>query len=194
MLRGVDRLVLPPRSLVVVGGLPGAGKTTLLRRLTPIANAVTLDSESATRRWMRLPLPYRALRPLAHAEHHLRIAFAILVLPGGVVVHDTSTRAASRRWLLALAALARRPAHLLLLDVPADTARAGQHARRRTLPSSSFARHTRRWTALRAHARAGAVPGERWRCVLLLDRAAVDALAAIDVRRRSRPRLACVAA
>ncbi len=175
------RLTLPPRSLLVVGGLPGSGKTTLLRRLGPIHHAVTLDSDAATRRWMRLPLPYRALRPLAHAEHHLRIALAVLLAPGGVVVHETSTRAASRRWLLALARLARRPAHLLLLDVDPTTAHAGQHARRRTLPSSSFARHTHRWHALRAHAARGTIPGEPWTRVLLLDRAATDVLGAIAV-------------
>ena len=178
-----DRLTLPPRSLVVVGGLPGAGKTTLLRRLAPIAGAVVLDSESATRRWMRLPLPYRALRPLAHAEHHLRIALAVLLTPGGVVVHDTSTRAASRRWLLGLATLARRPAQLVLLDVDPDTAQAGQHARRRTLPSSSFARHAQRWRALRAHAATGHLPGEGWDRVLLLHRAQADALESIAIRR-----------
>jgi predicted kinase len=191
----VDRIALPPRSLLVVGGLPGAGKTTLVRRLAPIAGAVVLDSEPATRRWMRLPLPYRLLRPLAHAEHHLRIALALLLAPGAVVVHETATRRASRRWLLALAALARRPAHLLLLDVPAEAARAGQHARRRTVPSASFARHAGRWRALRAHAATGALPGEPWRRVLLLDRAAADALAAVEVRPApGRPPLARVAA
>ncbi len=60
------RLTFAARSLVVDGGLPASGKTTLLERLGEVPGAVVLDSAGATRRWGRLPVPYRALRPLAH--------------------------------------------------------------------------------------------------------------------------------
>ncbi len=178
------RLTFAARSLVVVGGLPGSGKTTLLERLGDVPGAVVLDSAGATRRWGRLPVPYRALRPLAHLEHHARIALAVLVAaPGGVVVHDTATRAAERRWLLGLARIARRPAHLVLLDVDPVTAHAGQVARRRAVPERSRRRHAARWGALREHAASGRLPGEHWSSVRLLDRTAADALTGLAVRR-----------
>jgi len=170
------RLTFAPRALVVLGGLPGAGKTTLLERLGGVPGAVVLDSAGATARWRRLPVPYRALRPFAHLEHHARIALAVVTAPGGVVVHETATRAASRRWLLALARLARRPAHLVLLDVDPATARAGQVARARVVPAASQARHARRWRALRAAAADGRIAHEPWASVRLLSRTAAGAL------------------
>ena len=178
------RLAFAPRSLVVVGGLPGAGKTTLLERLA-VPGAIVLDSADATRRWGRLPGPYRMVRPLAHLEHHARIAVVVLLRArSGVVVHETATRAASRRWLLGLARLTRRPAHLLLLDVDPDTARAGQLARGRSVPAASQRRHAARWEALHHEAAAGVLPGEGWASVRLLDRAAAGALEAVAVERR----------
>lgn len=124
------RLAFGPRSLVVVGGVPGAGKTILLDRLGALPGTVVLDSAEPIRRWRRLPLPYRLLRPLVHSEHHVRIAFAVLLaVCDGVVVHEPATRAASRRRLLGRARLTGRPAHLVLLDVDPATARAGQIAR-----------------------------------------------------------------
>ena len=184
------RLDFAPRSLVVMGGLPGSGKTTLLGRLGRPPGVVVLDSAEPMRRWRRLPLPYRLLRPLVHLEHHLRILATVLFAAcDGVVVHETATRHASRRWLLGLARLARRPAHLLLLDVDPVTARAGQIARARTVPAGSQRRHASRWEALRAGAATGAVPGEPWDSVRLLDRGTADSLQAVTIERRGAPAL-----
>jgi predicted kinase len=182
---------------VVVGGLPGSGKTTMLERLGEIPGARVLDSADAMRSWRRLPLPYRMLRPLVHLEHHVRIASTVLLAAReGVVVHETATRVASRRWLLRLARLARRPAHLLLLDVDPSTARAGQLARGRVIPARSQRRHAARWRSLRDDAVRGVLPGEDWTSVRLLDRAGADALRVVAVERRRlaallhRPRVA----
>ncbi len=143
-----------------------------------------LDSAAITRRWRLLSLPYRLLRPLVHLEHHARIALAVLLAPrNGVVVHETATRVASRRWLLALAHLTRRSAHLLLLDVDPGTARAGQLARGRAVPSASQRRHAARWRMLRGQAVRGVLSAEGWTSVLLLDRAGADAREAIAVER-----------
>jgi predicted kinase len=191
------RLTFAPRSLVVVGGLPGSGKTTLLERLGAIPGAVVLDSADVMRAWRRLPLPYRILRPLVHLEHHARIGGALLLRPrDGVVVHETATRGAARRWMLALARLSRRPAHLLLLDVDPGTARAGQLARGRVVPAASQRRHAARWLALREDAARGVLPGEDWASVRLLDRAGAGTLRTVSLERRSaaallhRPRVA----
>lgn len=178
------RLAFPARSLVVVGGMPGSGKSTLLERLGAVPGAVVLDSAEPMRRWRALPLPYRLLRPFVHLEHHARIALGVLLAIGdGVVVHETATRVASRRWLLGLARITRRPAHLLLLDVDPATARAGQVARGRLVPAGSQRRHAARWQALRGEAVSGVVPGERWTSVRVLDRSRADAVQALAVER-----------
>lgn len=184
------RLSFACRSLVVVGGLPGSGKTTLLERLGEEPGVVVLDSAQSMRRWRWLPLPYRMLRPLVHLEHHLRIALAVLLATrGGIVVHETATRATSRRRLLTLARLTRRPAHLLLLDVDPDTARAGQLARGRMISAASQRRHEARWRSLREDAARGSLPGEPWTSVRLLDRADADALRAVSIERHGASRL-----
>ena len=184
------RLTFAPRSLVVVGGLPGAGKTTLLERLGMVPDAAVLDSADATRRWRRLPLPYRPLRPLVHLEHHARILRAVLFATrDGIVVHETATRVVSRRWLLALARLTGRPVHLLLLDVDPALAHEGQLARGRIVPAGSQRRHAARWRALREAVACGLVPGEAWTSVRLLERAGADALEALTIERRRAPAL-----
>lgn len=179
-------LAFPARSLVVIGGLPGAGKTTLLARLGTVPGAVVLDSADTTRRWRRLRLPYRMLRPLVHLEHHARIVLAVFsATRDGVVVHETATRVGSRRWLLGLARLAGRPAHLLLLDVDPVTARAGQLSRGRLVPAASQRRHAARWRMLRGDAARGVLAGEEWTSVRLLGRDDADALRAVSVERPS---------
>jgi hypothetical protein len=122
----VVALRLPPAAVLVVAGVPGAGKTTLLSRVDA-AHSQVLDPEPIRARYARrlFRLPYRLWRPLVHAEHYLRV---VLALPGhaGLIVHETGTRAWRRRLLAAAARRFGRTAHLLLLDVSADTALRGR--------------------------------------------------------------------
>ena len=190
-------LRLPPAALLVVAGVPGAGKTTLLSRVDA-PGALVLDPEPVRARLARWlgPVPYRFWRPLVHAEHIARV-LAALPGPSGLIVHDTGTRG-WRRWLLA--ALARRfgrAGHLLLLDVPAETALEGQRERRRTLGPAAFAAHWRRWRRLRDTLAAPTGPGdagwdtagaglaaEGWASVRVLDRPAADRLDRIEIPAR----------
>jgi hypothetical protein len=182
-------LRLPPAALLVVAGVPGAGKTTLLSRVDAPGSLV-LDPEPIRARLQRLlgPLPYRLWRPLVHAGHGLRV---LLALPGrrGLIVHETGTRGWRRRLLAALAHRFGRTAHLLLLDVSADDALAGQRRRRRAMRRSAFATHWRNWRHLQAGMPTPGDPGpdspglraEGWASVRLLDRPAADRLVRVVI-------------
>jgi hypothetical protein len=181
-------LRLPPAALLVVAGVPGAGKTTLLSRVDAPGSLV-LDPEPIRTRLRRLlgPLPYRAWRPLVHAEHGLRV---LLALPGrrGLLVHDTGTRSWRRRLLAGLARRCGRTGHLLLLDVGAEAALEGQQARRRAIRRSAFATHWRNWRRLRAgfppQGDPSGLHAEGWASVRLLDRPAADRLVRVVIPGR----------
>jgi predicted kinase len=182
-------LRLPPAAVLVVAGVPGAGKTTLLARVDA-AQSQVLDPEAIRARYARRlsRLPYRLWRPLVHAEHYLRV---LLALPGraGLIVHETGTRAWRRRLLAAAARRFGRTAHLLLLDVSAETALRGQRRRRRMVRRQAFRGHWRRWQGLRAALTASAggragLAADGWASVCLLDRAAAGRLRRIDIPRR----------
>jgi hypothetical protein len=179
-------LRLPPAAMLVVAGVPGAGKTTLLSRVDA-TGARVLDPESIRVRYARRlgRVPYRLWRPLVHAEHYLRL---LLALPGraGLIVHETGTRAWLRRLLAPAARRFGRTAHLLLLDVTAETALQGQQRRRRAVRRGAFQGHWRRWQALRAALTAPAgdqagLVAEGWTSVRLLDRAAAGRLVRIEI-------------
>jgi AAA domain len=179
-------LRLPPAAMLVVAGVPGAGKTTLLSRVDT-AGALVLDPESIRARYARRlrRVPYRLWRPLVHAEHYLRLLAA---LPGraGLIVHETGTRAWLRRLLAPAARRFGRTAHLLLLDVAAETALQGQRRRRRAVRRGAFRGHWRRWNALRTALTAPAgdqagLAAEGWTSVRLLDRAAAGRLVRIEI-------------
>jgi energy-coupling factor transporter ATP-binding protein EcfA2 len=179
----------PPGSLVLVAGLPGAGKSTLLNRLYGLDGDETgpvragdvrvIDSRQSRNWWARFlrPLPVRLRTPLVHATHVWRIGLAILA-GHGVVAH---TRGTWPHILHFFAWLARRRGgrlHLILIDVAPETARAGQFARGRTVTSTTFARHCRRWGPLIDRARSGD-PLPPAAGVTVLDRDAADKLEAI---------------
>jgi AAA domain len=179
-------LRLQPAAMLVVAGVPGAGKTTLLSQVDAAGSRV-LDPESIRARYARRlgRVPYRLWRPLVHAEHYLRL---LLALPGraGLVVHETGTRAWRRRLLALAARRFGRTAHLLLLDVSAETALQGQRRRRRAVRRGAFWGHWRRWQTLRvaltvpAGDQAGLV-AEGWASVRLMDRVAASRLVRIDI-------------
>ncbi len=163
---GTPLLRYPPRSLVILTGLPGAGKTTLLRRLYGLTGAegspavsgpaVVIDSAQSRLRWRgrldRLPKPLRTAA--VFATHVTRIARA-LAAGHAVVAHN---RGCAPYVLRGFAWLARRHGagfHLLLLDASPEAALAGQQARGRVVAPATFVRHRRRWEALLTRARAG---------------------------------------
>ncbi|MCA6096566.1 ATP-binding protein [Streptomyces sp. SCA3-4] len=149
----------PPGAVVVVSGLPGSGKSTLLRRWsqaaaddtppagpgrTPVApsavdpRAVHVACEAV----MPARLPYAVYRPWARLEH-FRWLRAEVRGGGPLLVHDCGSRAWIRRWLARTAGRQGRELHLVLLDVGAQEALAGQAARGRWASRRAFARHRR---------------------------------------------------
>lgn len=178
----------PAGSLVLLAGLPGAGKSTLLQRLYGMSGEETVplaagdvrvvDSRQARNWWSRYlgPVPPRVRTPLVHATHVVRIARA--VLNGHTVV--AHTRGTWPHILHGFAWLTRRrgaATHVILLDVPPRTARAGQYSRGRVVTDLTFARHCRRWQALLSEAGSGTLHPAA--SVTTLDRAAADRLRVI---------------
>ncbi|MET9397314.1 AAA family ATPase [Kitasatospora sp. NPDC002965] len=169
----------PGDAVVVVSGLPGSGKSTLLRRWSAGApSAATVDPRAvheACAAVMPARLPYGVYRPWARLEH-VRLLRRSVSRGGPLLVHDCGSRAWMRRWLARSAARQGRELHLVLLDVGAATALAGQQARGRWAPRRAFARHRRGLDRLVAsltrHARGdGATPTPEAASVLLLDAA-----------------------
>ncbi|MEV7088058.1 AAA family ATPase [Streptomyces sp. NPDC093085] len=160
--------------LVVVSGLPGSGKSTLMRRAVP---AGAIDSQDTRDRWARrLPpsLPYAVYRPLVRAAHYAGLGRA-LRSGASLVVHDCGTQTWVRHWLAREARARGRRLHLLVLDVPPETARAGQRERGRGVSGYAFARHRGAVARLLAGTAAGRPP-EGCASAVLLDRDAAAAL------------------
>ncbi|MFI1682138.1 AAA family ATPase [Streptomyces sp. NPDC020607] len=175
------RLTFGEGDLVVVSGLPGGGKSTLMRQ------AVTgprIDSQDTRDRWARrMPrlLPYAAYRPLVRLAHYATLR-RILRSGASAVVHDCGTQAWVRRWLARETARRGTALHLLMLDVPVDTALRGQHERGRGVSRYAFARHRRTVGRLVAATERGDLP-RGCRSAVLLDRAAAQALRVIAFDR-----------
>ncbi|MFC5661652.1 AAA family ATPase [Kitasatospora misakiensis] len=180
-LRGVDgesfAVDYPADAIVVVSGLPGSGKSTLLRRWSARApHVATVDPRAvheACAAVMPDRLPYAVYRPWARLEH-FRLLRGSVRRGGPLLVHDCGSRAWMRRWLAREAARQGRELHLVLLDVGAATALAGQRARGRWASHRVFARHRRGLdrllAALTAHTRGAAgTPVPEAASVLLLD-------------------------
>ncbi|WP_160050964.1 ATP-binding protein [Nocardiopsis sp. FR4] len=175
-------MVYPPRSLLLVTGVPGAGKSTLLRRLFGLhgneeqtvltAQGVrVIDSLQSRYRLRRLlgHLPYPLWRWTVHVLHLARTAAALR--GGPVVVHECGTRSPVRALLALLCRLRRYQMHVVMIDATPREARSGQDARGRRVSARSHRAHARRWRRLRAAARCGPAafaPGAR--SLLALDR------------------------
>lgn len=174
----------PSASVVVLAGMPGVGKTTLLKRLYPAGSAEPriIDSDDVRRRIAEaLPwLPYPLYRPLVHFVHYLRIRHAVTRRDQRpVIVHDTGSHRALRHWMARLAVRSRREAHLLLLDVPPEEARAGQQRRKRQLSQRRFDKHVAGSRAVLDAAAADPGSLGDYSTVTVLDRRTADALRAI---------------
>jgi hypothetical protein len=166
------RLALPGRTLLLVAGMPGAGKSTLLGSLPAADGLVVLDSESqrALLRPLAGVVPYGVLRPVVHLMHRTAVVAAALSATPTLVVHLPATEPGTRAAVARLAALTRRSAHLLWLQVGAEEARRGQYERGRVVPVSSFCAHARRAERTAAELLGNPPPG--WRTVTVIDRAA----------------------
>ncbi|MGW5313774.1 AAA family ATPase [Nocardia thailandica] len=160
-LRGdeVTGLRYPAAAVVVFAGVPGAGKSTALQRFfgvradaeAPVAaTALVLDSHQARNRLRhRLGrLPYPLWRPVVHVAHYRALRTALRTEPGPVALHDCATFGWSRRLITGWARHGGRPVHMVLIDVPAEQARTGQHARGRRVNGLAFLGHCRRWERL----------------------------------------------
>ncbi|MEU3662897.1 AAA family ATPase [Streptomyces sp. NPDC032940] len=172
--RSPHALLFGPRDLVVITGLPGSGKSTLMRRTV---RGRRVDSQDTRDRWdRRMPrlLPYALYRPLVRLAHYAGLRRA-LRSGEGVVVHDCGTQAWVRGWLAREARRRDGTLHLLLLDVGADDALAGQRERGRGVSRYAFLRHRAATERLLASVTEGTLPAGCGSGVVL-DRAAADAL------------------
>ncbi|MFR9731306.1 AAA family ATPase [Saccharopolyspora sp. MS10] len=162
----------PRRALLVVAGLPGAGKSTVLHKLTAPPGTVVLDSEQVRARLRALlpaAVPYRWYRPLVHAAHRARIAWACLRAEGRVIAHEPSTRGTTRLMLVLFAVLGGRRRVLVWLHVGPEEALAGQHARGRLIRGRSFQLHVHRANRFHRALLAGKAP-RAWQDVRLFTR------------------------
>ncbi len=167
-------LLFGPRDLVVITGLPGSGKSTLMRRTV---KGVRIDSQDTRDRWdgrLSRFLPYGVYRPLVRLSHYAGLRRA-LRSGGGVVVHDCGTQAWVRGWLAREARRRGGILHLLLLDVPPDTALAGQRERGRGVSRYAFLRHRGAASRLISSVEKGDLP-QGCDSAVLIDRDAANVL------------------
>ncbi|MCC3773750.1 AAA family ATPase [Streptomyces sp. UNOB3_S3] len=173
-------LSYPAGTVLVVSGLPGSGKSTLLRRLSASTTAPAVDprtAHEACEAVMPAWLPYAVYRPWARAKHFRWLRAEVR---GGrpFLVHDCGSRAWMRRWLAREAARQGHELHLILLDVTASEALAGQEARGRWAPRRVFDRHRRGLDRLLGGLSGGSLPEAA--SVVLLDRVSRERVAAVE--------------
>ncbi|WP_433756607.1 AAA family ATPase [Nocardia sp. CA-135398] len=190
-LRGhtIEELRYPARTALIVAGIPGAGKSTALRLFfgaQPDAEqpphgpggSVVMDSHHSRNRWRHKlgRLPYPLWRPVVHVAHYAGIRSALRDGTGPVVIHDCATFGWARRMIARWARRYGRELHLILLDVPAGVARAGQYARGRRINPVSFTLHCRRWDRLMDAVDSGRPPPPEPVSTVVLDRTTIDRL------------------
>ncbi|MFE2477985.1 AAA family ATPase [Streptomyces sp. NPDC059389] len=178
----------PAGAVVVVSGLPGSGKSTLLRRWSGAAPVVDPRvSHVACEAVMPAWLPYAVYRPWARLRH-FRWLCAEARSGGPLLVHDCGSRSWMRRWLSWTAGRDGRELHVVLLDVGAAEALAGQESRARRAPRRVFARHRqglgRLLETLRLH---GPTAVRESVSVVLLDRVSRERMAAVEFTPRPAP-------
>jgi predicted kinase len=172
--RSPHALLFGPRDLVVITGLPGSGKSTLMQRAV---KGTRIDSQDTRDRWdgrLARLLPYAVYRPLVRLAHYAGLRRA-LRSGEGVVVHDCGTQAWVRGWLAREARRRGGTLHLLLLDVPADTALEGQRERGRGVSRYAFLRHRSAAARLIRSVERGDLP-QGCGSAVLIDRDAADVL------------------
>ncbi|MBZ4322607.1 AAA family ATPase [Streptomyces huiliensis] len=182
-------LAYPADAVLVVSGLPGSGKSTLIRRWSRAASVVDpRDAHEDCAAVMPDSLPYAVYRPWARLVHARRLWSAVRA-GGPLLVHDCGSRAWLRRLLAREAGRRGRELHLVLLDVGAADALAGQEARGRWARPRVFDRHRR---GLRRLLDALAAPGAgepgggpvpEAASVVLLDRTTREHVAAVEFGR-----------
>lgn len=191
--RAIEELRYPPTAALVVAGVPGAGKSTALRLFFGAtadaerpprgpADSVVLDSHHSRNRWRRRlgRLPYPLWRPVVHIAHYRGIRAALRDGAGPVVIHDCATFGWARRLIGRWAVRYGREVHFILLDVPAGTARAGQHARGRRINPFFFTLHCRRWDRLMRAIGTGHLPRPAPASMVIVDRTTVDRLGRVS--------------
>ncbi|MEU6756797.1 AAA family ATPase [Streptomyces sp. NPDC046685] len=168
-------LSYPHDAVVIVAGLPGSGKSTLLHAWAAAATVVDPRATRTTYETLMPPwLPYVVYQPWARLKHmqwirtEIRRAYPLLV-------HDCGSRPWMRRWLAYNADRARRPLHMVVLDVGSQEALSGQHARRRLTSRRVFATHQRGLARLLSGIeRNGLTAATRLTSMVLLDRSSRD--------------------
>jgi len=195
--RAIDELHYCATAALVIAGLPGAGKSTALRLLFDSSSdadqppygpggSIVLDSNHVRNTWARRlsRVPYPLWRPVVHITHYARIRRALRDNNGPVVIHECGTVGWSRQMITYWVTRQGRPLHMLLLDVPAVIARAGQYSRGRRVNRSSFRRHCARWRRLMHQIDSGRPPVPNPTSVVIADRAAIDGLQRITFTER----------
>ncbi len=114
-----------------------------VHRSGPSDDVRVLDSEHLRDRWKPVlrAVPYAVWRPALHLAYYALVLRAIRT-PGPLVIHDCATKPLVRQLIGRAARAARRPVHLIMLDVPADVARLGQRARARVVRAGKHGQPT----------------------------------------------------
>ncbi|WP_433623281.1 AAA family ATPase [Nocardia sp. CA-120079] len=191
--RTIEELRYPARSALLVAGIPGAGKSTALRLFFGAqadaeepprgpGGTVVLDSHHSRNRWRHKlgRLPYPLWRPVVHVAHYAGIRAALRDGAGPVVIHDCATFGWARRMIGRWATRYGRELHVILLDVPAGVARAGQLARGRRINPIFFTLHCRRWDRLIRAVDSGRPPRPEPVSTVVLDRTAIDRMSRVS--------------